>query len=177
MRVEAALRQLVGQPCGWCFPGEEDLTTLSMRFGDKIGEHRSLLSEAVVPEFPFAISIDTAWRVESSNRILCTFDDEKPRGGEVRGVLSAIEGDSVVAVQILPIAGDIAITFKSGLAIRAFCCVEDDEPSYTWDYWFSARKPGDEVNFSVGPRGTVNFNWPGPAPKLTGRRQREGRPL
>ena len=175
-RAQAAIRRLEGEPCQWCFPGEGDLTTLSIRFGEKIGERRSLHSDAAVPNFRFAISVDTAWRVENSDGVLCTSDDEKPRGGEVRGVLKALEGNSVATARIHPIAGDIAITFKSGQVIRAFCCVGEGDHSYTWDYWFSDRKPGQEVHFSIGPRGTVNFNWPGPGVGSAGRDEDEGRP-
>jgi hypothetical protein len=157
----AALGRLEGQICQDVLPSIGDVTKLGLKFGAVIKRYPALQATGrPVIVYEFSTCCDSAWRLDSADEVLCSFDDEKPRGGKIQAALAALKGQMVTNVEFAPPAGDLAIHFENGQVLRFFCCVAEGDHTYTWDYYFSDRRPGREVRFQVGPRGLVDFDWP-----------------
>lgn len=162
-RAASAMRHIAGETCRRITPGAGDLTTLSLSFGDEVHSHWPDRGDRRTRCYRYSIRTSSAWRLETPGRVLCTFDDKKPKGGKVRRLLAELEGQRAVAAKMTAPAGDLAIEFESGQVVRAFGLIGEGDRSYTWDYYFCDRTPQREIYFSVGPRGAINFNWPDPA--------------
>lgn len=162
-RAARAVRRISGEICRRITPGVGNLTTLSLSFGDEVHRGRPNRDNRRIGHYRYSIRTSSAWRLETAGRVLCTFDDKKPKGGEVRHLLAELEGQRVLTATMTAPAGDLAIEFERGQVVRAFGLIGEGDRSYTWDYYFCDRTPRRELYFSVGPRGAINFNWPDPA--------------
>lgn len=184
LRAASALERLRGQVCRKVIPGAKPLTILALDFGDEVGSRASRFTPgAVITLYQFWLRTSGAWRLDAPDRVLCSFDDEKPRpsgslagvpnerrslarergpasikGGEVRAALAALEGQTVLRVDFTPPAGDLAIHFERGQVFRVFGCVAAG--ACGGDYFFIDDTPGRKQSFQVGPRGAIDFDWP-----------------
>lgn len=157
-RAQRAVGNMVGCICRDAFPGQEDLTTLFLTFGDIVGGHSNPLPgarEKFLRLHQFSIGTTSAWRLDGPDRVVCSYDDKIPHEAYVRRALAELVGQRVVRAEFTAPAGDLAIHFERGQVVRTFCCIREDDHSCTWDYYFN----GGEESFSVGPRGAVNFGW------------------
>ena len=157
-RARKAVSRIVGTDCRSVTPGVGDLTTLGMWFGDETDSYWSDRGRRRVSLFQFFVRTSGAWRLESRERVLCTYDDPKPAGGEVRRHLDELVGQRVSRVAVLAPAGDLAIEFGSGRTVRVICVVR--EGACGGDYYFSDNSVASRESFQVGPRGVVDFGWP-----------------
>jgi len=149
---------MAGTICREVIPGVEDLTTLALAFGDEVGSYWSDRGKRRVGLFQFFLRTSSAWRLETPERVVCTFDDEKPAGGEVRRHLGELVGQHVSRVEPLAPAGDLAIEFANDRIVRAICVVR--EGACGGDYFFSDMSRNCKESFQMGPRGIVDFDWP-----------------
>jgi len=132
---------------------------LELNFGRQVGKRPSLFTAgATIHLYEFWLRTSGVWRLDRPGHVLCSSEDEMPRGSTARLPFVEIEGQRVVEAELTPPAGDVKVLFESGHVFRIFACVP--EGACGGDYFFIHDADGQKESFQVGPRGYVDLEWP-----------------
>lgn len=124
---------LVGQTCRAVYNKPEE--SLRLDFGGTIRrfynkDERQKTSQDICEEGEFDILIWCAWRLQDSEKAICSSDNSDEQYEEASKWLI---GKKVVSIEIIPPAWDATITFTDGLVLKIFCIyTQDDECETNW---------------------------------------------
>jgi hypothetical protein len=127
LEFEKVLEQIVGKICWKFFGGSGTGTFVELLMGERILD-RSLLSEESSLDLQnlsfkeeYTIFIKCAWRIESSNGIICgCWEDNSANGSMLRG-LQQLVGEKVESIKLFTPTLDLRISFNNGLTLHIFC--------------------------------------------------------
>lgn len=138
--LHGLLQPLVGQPCTQV--GNSVGSILLIDIGPPGRE--PLQPEISRPQGWRSLLIDSPWRLQTATEVICDWNAESGRGGELARCVSRLEGRVVTAVRVDPPAWDLRIQFGE-LELIVFCD-RDVDREYAW-----AMTGLDGIGLVVGP--------------------------
>jgi hypothetical protein len=166
-RLLSELACLEGKKCLWYWAGESTGSVINVEFGKKIKRMKpigTVLKQIRPPnltltdeqreqreyEGEMILLVESAWRVDTDDGVLCGSTDSNCPGCDMQLGLEQLKGQTVKSVHILAPALDLTVIFEKNLILRVFC---DQTNLYSRvdNYSFF----NNDRAYIVGPRGAV----------------------
>lgn len=154
--INKVFNMLVGQPCWGVIAGSGTGSVISLAFGLKTPRHIPLPNPHLTDELrhhegEFSLFVLCAWRLQSSEQVICSSTSSNAANGTMRKGLRRLVGDTVSTVALGYPAFDLTVCFASGLSLLVFCDISRDEDEMdNYDYFVR-----DEVITVCGGGDTV----------------------
>jgi hypothetical protein len=103
-------------------------------------------------EGEYRIFVQCAWRLESSDSVLCGSGDDSAAGGEMVRVVQTILDRRILQAEVQHAALDLTLSLTGGLLLRIFCDQTDLEEN-NLNYSVSSGT----TTVAVGPRGQIEI--------------------
>jgi len=153
--VQHACDRLVGECCWLVSAGAGTGSVLNLGFGRKLRRsvpltNPKLPQEARENDAEYSLFIESVWRLDQGDRVVCgAWDDNRADGPMLRG-LARLSGRTVVAVRARQPGLDLELDFENGLRLTVFCDrVNEDEGDDNYSVFTT-----EEV-LTVGPRSAL----------------------
>lgn len=151
LELRNVVSKLRDKKCWSIVAGSGTGSIITMNFGEKVPLKRWLGNETLDPETrrfegEYALYIECAWRIRSSEGVICSWTSDNSPGGEMLFGLGRLEGTTVTAVDLRDGSYDLRLEFNDGLILDVFCDQLDPEEGID-NYSFFTR----EAVLTVGP--------------------------
>ena len=143
----AGLKLLTRKKCWGISAGGGGGSVIILSMGEKIPRKTPIANPHLSDDHrnfdgEMALMISCSWRLDSSDRVICSWVDDYSPGGPVLSGLKQIEQQSVERVEVTLPALDLSLHFRGNLVLRVFCdrtCSEEDPENYVlftprWNY-------------------------------------------
>jgi hypothetical protein len=147
---------LRGLECWSIVAGATTGSAIHMQFGprrlrDRPVENPALREDQRLYESDHRLYVRCAWRVETSDRVLCVWSDFDDDTGAMPGPLQAAEGHRVVGVDAAAPSWDLRLDLGNDTRLVLFCDASSDDR----DDNYRLRTPGG--TFVVGANSRLRF--------------------
>ncbi len=151
------VRVLIGKPCWAFYAGPSTGSIVSFDFGEKIPRRVPLLNPKLSEDERYhfgevSLFIECAWRLDSSDTVICGSTDSNDNEGPMQRGLELIVGRTVKSVKVEPPACDLTIGLDGNFTLKVFCDQTNVEEGYD-NYSLHVK---DRI-YIVGPRGRIRY--------------------
>jgi len=130
------LNVLKGKECWGIIAGKGTGHNVSIQFGEKIlrknvipNDYLSDDQRMFKPEF--SLFIESSWRLDSIDKVICSSDDPNDNNGLLVNGLKNIVNKKILSIEVLKPALDLVIEFSDLFFLKIFC--DHTDPNYGYD--------------------------------------------
>lgn len=148
-RFQSDLEVLKGLQCSEVIAGHGTGSAILL----DLGPRHAKVSTPAEDEFDYdwSIRVNCAWRLDSTDRVLCGWSEFDSATGEPPPELIAMKGHVILRTSLTKPSADLTIFFATGEALRIFC--DNTLPVEGDNYAFRTR----HGIWIVGARGILAF--------------------
>lgn len=134
MNINARIDVLKGKSCWSIVAGEGTGSVVTIGFGDKRKKSKPLKNPNLTEEqrnfdSEIEIMVYCAWRVLSSDSIICSWRDSNELDGEMLKGLQLLKDKKVIEAKLMETTYDLDIIFENGIRFQLFCDQTNDYDS------------------------------------------------
>ncbi|RYY79730.1 MAG: hypothetical protein EOO69_05460 [Moraxellaceae bacterium] len=146
MELESSFKNILGEECWLIIAGKGTGSIVSLGFGKKMLRKKNVKNPNLTEEerkydAEIILMVYCAWRVSSSNAVICSWRDSNNRNGPMLNGLNLFRSSRVLRLNLNPINYDLKIHFDNGIVFEIFCDITDIDEGDDNYCWFM----GDEV--------------------------------
>jgi len=125
-QLKTSMSQLINKECWGIIAGEGTGSFVNLEIGEKIRRNKELENPALetdVRQFEgqYSLSLECAWRLDSTEAVICGSSDDNSKGGKMLSGLKLLTGLRISRVNLSKPGLDLEIEFSKGLTLKVFC--------------------------------------------------------